>query len=234
MPEPDDLRYSCTCPDAAEPCKHGVAAMLAFAAEIGERPDLLRLWRVGPTERARIGAAKGAVDSPEPPEPLAPRPAPVARWQTPPWQAYLGTDAAALEAADAAVGVRALMPPLPATAHESVGGFDVTGFVDSARAAIRRIVEREPRSPRQGVPMNEIHISPSGRQETSAEWLPIWDGADYAANTGHHRANDAWFLQRFPVRAGDRLLDLGCGAGDLTALVAGLVPDGHVLGVDRS
>ena len=30
----------------------------------------------------------------------------------------------------------------------------------------------------------------------------------------------------------DRVLDLGCGAGDLTATVANLVPDGHVVGVD--
>src|SRR6188472_120048 len=81
--------------------------------------------------------------------------------------------------------------------------------------------------------MNEIRISPDGHiDQRLVEWLPAWDGADYAANTGHHRANDAWFLEHFPVRAGDRLLDLGCGAGDLTALVAALVPDGHVLGVD--
>jgi SAM-dependent methyltransferase len=64
------------------------------------------------------------------------------------------------------------------------------------------------------------------------EWLPAWDGAAYAANTGHHRANDAWFLERFPVRPGDRLLDVGCGSGDFTAIVARMVPDGHVVGLD--
>jgi len=63
-------------------------------------------------------------------------------------------------------------------------------------------------------------------------WLPGWDGAAYAANTGHHRAHDAWFLERFPARRGDRLLDVGCGSGDFTAIVAGLVPEGHVVGVD--
>jgi len=66
----------------------------------------------------------------------------------------------------------------------------------------------------------------------SEQWLPAWDGAAYAANTGHHRANDAWYLERFPARPRDRLLDVGCGSGDFTAIVAGLVPDGHVLGVD--
>jgi SAM-dependent methyltransferase len=62
--------------------------------------------------------------------------------------------------------------------------------------------------------------------------VPAWDGTAYAANTGHHRAHDAWFLQSFPVRPGDRVLDLGCGSGDFTRTVADLVPDGHVVGVD--
>jgi trans-aconitate methyltransferase len=69
--------------------------------------------------------------------------------------------------------------------------------------------------------------------DTSAPtWLPSWDGRSYAANTGHHRAHDGTFLAAAPIRPSDRLLDLGCGAGDLTADVAALVPDGHVVGVD--
>jgi trans-aconitate methyltransferase len=63
-------------------------------------------------------------------------------------------------------------------------------------------------------------------------WIPAWDGASYAANTGHHRAHDAWFLETFPVRGDDRVLDLGCGAGDFTRVVADLVPDGEVVGID--
>jgi trans-aconitate 2-methyltransferase len=63
-------------------------------------------------------------------------------------------------------------------------------------------------------------------------WLPDWDGAAYAANTGHHRRYDARFLGTLPVRPADRVLDLGCGAGDLTATVAALVPDGHVVGLE--
>lgn len=59
-----------------------------------------------------------------------------------------------------------------------------------------------------------------------------WDGAAYAANTAHHRAHDADFLATTPLRPGDRVLDLGCGSGDLTAAIAGLVPAGHVVGVD--
>jgi ubiquinone/menaquinone biosynthesis C-methylase UbiE len=59
-----------------------------------------------------------------------------------------------------------------------------------------------------------------------------WDGALYAENTGHHRAHDAWFLERCRFRPGDRVLDIGCGSGDFTTTVAGLVPDGHVVGLD--
>jgi ubiquinone/menaquinone biosynthesis C-methylase UbiE len=66
----------------------------------------------------------------------------------------------------------------------------------------------------------------------SPAWLPTWDGARYAANTGHHRVYDQLFLDTLPVRAGDVVLDLGCGSGDFTAIVAALVPDGQVVGLD--
>jgi trans-aconitate methyltransferase len=64
------------------------------------------------------------------------------------------------------------------------------------------------------------------------EWRPEWDGRLYAANTAHHRRYDDRFLVSLPLTPTDRVVDLGCGAGDLTAKVAGLVPDGHVVGVD--
>lgn len=71
--------------------------------------------------------------------------------------------------------------------------------------------------------------TPSATQD---RWIPVWDGASYAANTGHHREHDAWFLEHFPVRPGDRVLDLGCGSGDFTRIVADLVPAGEVVGID--
>ena len=70
------------------------------------------------------------------------------------------------------------------------------------------------------------------RVGADARRLPDWDGEAYAANTGHHRAHDAWFLAAFPVRPADRILDLGCGSGDFTRVVADLVPDGEVIGLD--
>jgi SAM-dependent methyltransferase len=68
--------------------------------------------------------------------------------------------------------------------------------------------------------------------DEGGRWVPAWDGGVYAANTAHHRAYDADFLATTPLEPGDRVLDLGCGSGDLTATVAGLVPGGHVVGVD--
>jgi trans-aconitate methyltransferase len=62
--------------------------------------------------------------------------------------------------------------------------------------------------------------------------LAAWAGADYAANTAHHRTYDAWFLEAVPLLPTDRLLDVGCGSGDFTADLAALVPEGHVLGID--
>jgi len=67
--------------------------------------------------------------------------------------------------------------------------------------------------------------------KTTTPWLPAWD-ASYAANTGHHRAHDAAFLATTPLSAADRVLDLGCGSGDFTRIIADLVPDGLVVGLD--
>jgi trans-aconitate methyltransferase len=61
----------------------------------------------------------------------------------------------------------------------------------------------------------------------------MWDGSAYAANTAHHRAFDAGFLSTLGVAAGDRVLDVGCGVGDLTCLVADVVgSSGEVVGLD--
>jgi trans-aconitate 2-methyltransferase len=76
--------------------------------------------------------------------------------------------------------------------------------------------------------MNETSISVDEITPT----LAPWDGALYAANTGHHRVYDARFLDTLPLRPSDAVLDLGCGSGDFTAIVAGCVPDGTVIGLD--
>ena len=68
----------------------------------------------------------------------------------------------------------------------------------------------------------------------SDQTLPQWDAASYSANRAHHQVHDEAFLQTLPLQPDDRLLDIGCGSGELTSVVAGLVPDGHVVGLDGS
>jgi len=71
-----------------------------------------------------------------------------------------------------------------------------------------------------------------GQHPTDAGWLPDWDGQVYAANTAHHRRYDGRFLASLPLAPSHRVLDLGCGAGDLTATIAASVPEGHVVGLE--
>lgn len=59
-----------------------------------------------------------------------------------------------------------------------------------------------------------------------------WDAGLYAQNTAHHRAFDGRVLAGLSLPADGRILDVGCGVGDLTARLAVLVPDGLTVGVD--
>ncbi len=78
-----------------------------------------------------------------------------------------------------------------------------------------------------------------------------FEGSLYAANTAHHRAHDEALLADLPLGPGVRVLDLGCGTGDLTARLLervrgtavtsgtdggadGEAEPGSVLGIDAS
>jgi len=135
-PEGGDLIVSCTCPDWDDPCKHAVAGLLAFAAELVARPELLLEWRCHATpggehttERATVGsrALRGserhlrlAHSAPRQSEgglPLDP-------WATDEWRAFLG--ALPLPAA----------PPVERTRvhvrRSMLGTIDLGGWVESA------------------------------------------------------------------------------------------------------
>jgi trans-aconitate methyltransferase len=79
---------------------------------------------------------------------------------------------------------------------------------------------------------NEEIMLTDEREPTEPTWLPDWQGASYAENTDHHRRFDEWFLADLPLRPTDSVLDIGCGSGDFTRVLAARVPDGHVVGVD--
>lgn len=59
-----------------------------------------------------------------------------------------------------------------------------------------------------------------------------WSGTQYAAESGHHRSYDDWFLDRLPPEPGQVVVDLGCGSGEFTARLAQIVTKGRVIGVE--
>lgn len=59
-----------------------------------------------------------------------------------------------------------------------------------------------------------------------------WSGTDYAAEAGHHRALDEWFLDRLRPRPTDVVVDLGCGSGEFTARLADITGEGRVIGIE--
>jgi trans-aconitate 2-methyltransferase len=61
-----------------------------------------------------------------------------------------------------------------------------------------------------------------------------WDASDYVT---HSAAQQAWareLIAQLGLRGDERVLDLGCGDGRATALIAERLPHGSVLGVDSS
>lgn len=96
-PDAGDLMMSCTCPDDDEPCKHEVAALLAFAGELVARPELLLQWRCvadgeEPT-RPQVGSRARPSERHlrlAPPLPVQKAVPPADPWGTPEWQAFLG------------------------------------------------------------------------------------------------------------------------------------------------
>ena len=70
-----------------------------------------------------------------------------------------------------------------------------------------------------------------GRESLGA----AFDGAAYAGATAHHRAHDEQTLRGLDLAPGERVLDVGCGVGDLTlALWEAVQPGGTVTGLDVS
>lgn len=61
-----------------------------------------------------------------------------------------------------------------------------------------------------------------------------WDADLYAANSAHHRGTDDLIVADLEPAGDARVVDVGCGHGDLTARLATLVPAGEVIGLDAS
>ncbi len=59
-----------------------------------------------------------------------------------------------------------------------------------------------------------------------------WDATSYGSNLAHHRAYDGDLLASLRLRGDERVLDLGCGTGDLALTLSRAVPHGAVTAVD--
>ena len=61
-----------------------------------------------------------------------------------------------------------------------------------------------------------------------------WDASEYALISGLQKAMAEEVLALLDVEGSERILDVGCGDGKISAEVAARVPQGEVLGVDAS
>ena len=61
-----------------------------------------------------------------------------------------------------------------------------------------------------------------------------FDGNKYTAASAHQKEWGAKLIQDLNLSGTERILDLGCGDGALTAQLAALVPQGSALGIDAS
>ncbi len=60
-----------------------------------------------------------------------------------------------------------------------------------------------------------------------------FDGEKYKRASSQQTAWGQKLISELKLRGNEHILDLGCGSGTLTAELAGLVPDGSVLGEGR-
>lgn len=61
-----------------------------------------------------------------------------------------------------------------------------------------------------------------------------WDAVDYARNSTAQLGWARELLPKLELSGSERVLDIGCGDGKVTAEIARLVPGGEVVGIDKS
>ncbi len=62
----------------------------------------------------------------------------------------------------------------------------------------------------------------------------VWSAADYASNSVVQQTWARELIAKLKLRGDERILDVGCGDGKITAEMARAIPNGHAVGVDAS
>lgn len=62
----------------------------------------------------------------------------------------------------------------------------------------------------------------------------IWDANQYHKNSSSQKKTSEYILEKFTFNGHEKILDLGCGEGKITAHLAALIPNGKITGVDLS
>src|SRR3954467_2096087 len=62
----------------------------------------------------------------------------------------------------------------------------------------------------------------------------VWSAADYASNSVVQQTWARELIAKLKLRGNERILDVGCGDGKITAEMARAIPKGEAVGVDAS
>lgn len=61
-----------------------------------------------------------------------------------------------------------------------------------------------------------------------------WDPEHYAKHSATQLGHAKDLIEGYPFRGDERILDIGCGDGKITAALSHYIPNGHITGIDKS
>lgn len=71
-------------------------------------------------------------------------------------------------------------------------------------------------------------------QDTERSANLSWDAKEYSLNSAFQETCAGELIAKLELRGSEKILDIGCGDGHITAGIAGRIPSGQILGIDTS